>query len=372
MNAASKSSNDAGLATMPPVLHLFGTHNEDARVELALVDLIAKRRPSSEGLRVLCVAGCGTHTIALAGSPAVQSIDAVDIRSTQIMLAALTVAGTAALDSPDDLAVLLGTGGNIASRRALYRDTVRSVMPHDVAEYWDANAATLEAGAARCGGQERIYAEIRARQCTAEWQASIENIVSSAYTTSIVMKHMPGMPAKAIESFIPKLMERTAKGIKKHIAMIEGAGDGTLNQFAHLTLTGDYLMSPVDARPLFLQQSTFAAAKALGIGPKRLRFHVGRVEDVAPRLVDTNGGGFDVISISNILSLHDHAVAEKIARCLKPGGALLCRWTHGREVGSLDALFRKVGLVVVDAINARMLEYESSYVMTDVCVGFAA
>ena len=79
---------DQDSSQLPPVLFSFATHNEDPRVELALISHLAERRQqfTSEGakLRVAYVAGCGTHAIAMASSPRVATIDAIDKEHSQV------------------------------------------------------------------------------------------------------------------------------------------------------------------------------------------------------------------------------------------------------------------------------------------------
>jgi hypothetical protein len=80
----------ASTAHLPPTVLAYATHNEDAHVEMELLETLAAAKgrtgapgASGAGLRVLYVSGCGTHAIAMASSPHVASIDAVDMAPAQ-------------------------------------------------------------------------------------------------------------------------------------------------------------------------------------------------------------------------------------------------------------------------------------------------
>ena len=57
---------------LPPTLFNFSTHNEDAAVEMLVVDALGGS--AGRALRVLSVAGCGTHVVTMCSSPDVATI----------------------------------------------------------------------------------------------------------------------------------------------------------------------------------------------------------------------------------------------------------------------------------------------------------
>ena len=99
MGADTTSPDLAGLdaQSLPPVVISFASHNEDGPVEMDMVATlasakllssaeahVAKDDASTAGLRVLYVSGCGSHAIAMAASPHVKTIDAVDLLASQV------------------------------------------------------------------------------------------------------------------------------------------------------------------------------------------------------------------------------------------------------------------------------------------------
>ena len=87
--------------SLPPTLFNFATHNEDAAVEMLVVDAIGAE--ADHPLRVLSVAACGTHALTLCASPDVAHVDAVDVAPPQLQLGGLMRAAVQTLDTPDEL-----------------------------------------------------------------------------------------------------------------------------------------------------------------------------------------------------------------------------------------------------------------------------
>ncbi|KAG5176579.1 hypothetical protein JKP88DRAFT_335551 [Tribonema minus] len=213
-----------GNAGLPPQLYMFGTHNEDAEVEMHALDIVAASRraaaaaaAAAPSLRVMSIAASGTHALAMCSNSLVKSIDAVDMNPNQILLSKLTAAAAAGLASADDLAAFLGnaavgdgnahvcachgalanaqcaaalnpavptdllSGGDADARAAAYAQRVRRHLDAEAAAFWDANAATVRAGTMRCGAMERFYVVLRAYM--ARFGASPEGLRSAVHAT---------------------------------------------------------------------------------------------------------------------------------------------------------------------------------------------
>jgi hypothetical protein len=146
----------------------------------------------------------------------------------------------------------------------------------------------------------------------------------------------------------------------------------------HLLLRGGVL--PSKAHP---QQNHYGAApppffddELLERARKResevtVGFHEGPIQVVASK--GNNGQGYDIIDISNILDMIlDPAVHKQILTALvaslKPGGALLVRWS-ATDDGYLNRLLPEVGLTVDPELTAAVRKAETSFIGTDIAVG---
>ncbi len=355
--------------SLPPTLFNFATHNEDAAVEMMIIDELGAgaRQP----LRALMVAGCGTHAVAMCSSPDVASIDAVDVAPGQLQLAGLIRAGYEALESPEQLALFLGNSGSVEERRALY-PKVRERTGPAVGAFWDQHLATIEAGVIACGGAERCQTVMRAHLPTDDFVAlskdpeAVLAALRAGMTLDMLKQNIVGMPLPAMEALAEHGVPMIAAQASQRL--LECAGkepDFTLEFILH----GQFPMEPVAARPLFLQPEVFAAARQNGCGPDRLSFHEGPLQAVGPHLAQQKGG-YDLVDCSNILDMAPpEAVAtivREVASAARPGGTILCR--GHKPPGTLAELFRACDLKVDDELSRRGLALESSFFMTEVCV----
>lgn len=160
-------SSSAVSPNLPPLLYLCGYHNEDAKVEAELIKHQFNR--TGKPLRILSVAASGTHTIVMASSPHVKSIDSVDTSPGQIMVSNLTRAAAIGLQTPEELAMFLGTGGTNDARLSYYKNNVRKHLSTYIADFWDENIETVKFGTMNCGGADRMYVEFRALLPTQDW-----------------------------------------------------------------------------------------------------------------------------------------------------------------------------------------------------------
>ncbi|KAG5181120.1 hypothetical protein JKP88DRAFT_246322 [Tribonema minus] len=337
----------------------------------------------------MSIAGAGTHALGMCSNALVKTIDAVDINPSQVLLAKLTAAAAAALSHPEDFAAFLGTGRDAPTRLALYKDFVRPKIPEsDVAAFWDANLDTIGAGTMRCGAMERMFAVLRdhiAQHCSDR-----DGVVRAAHATygdaACWKKYMPTLADDAVARLIANLPPVAGAALADAMAAAN-ATPPVRNLVAHIVLNGTFPMEPDAARPLFLREAQHAAARAQGVLPPRLNFHVGPIQEVGPRLtqrlradtestsIGTGGAGYDFITLSNILNMLDStAAAEPVVRamasCLAPGGALLCRWTGTEALpGFVAHVFRKCGLDVDDDVNKRLLALETSVYMPELALG---
>ncbi len=142
--------------TLPSPLFNVATHHEDATVELMLLRALSD--DVSHQLRVLTIAGCGTHALAMCSIPEVAQIDAVDISSSQLKLGALLATATQAVYTPEEMAIFVGNDGSALQRQELYAK-VREFLRQDLALFWDENLDIVKAGVLRCGGTERLLAK---------------------------------------------------------------------------------------------------------------------------------------------------------------------------------------------------------------------
>jgi hypothetical protein len=291
------------------------------------------------------------------------------------MVAQLHAAAAAALDTPEALAELLGCGDGAAPRAAAYRDAVRPHLPPAAAAFWDAHVDTIEAGVLRCGGAERLFAAMRAalptldpRELSAKPEA-IATATEAAYTPEAMCANVPFLSAEGAPRFAPRFRALITEALQAGAAKC-ASGAGEMDWLMHLALTGEYSSAGDAATPLFLRRDVYDAAKRLGCGPERLRYHAGRVEDIAPCLAEASGR-FDLIAVSNILTPDLAQSAATVARlkpALAPGGAILCR-TQAETPGFAAEVFESNGLHVDSAVSARLLSRESWF-MSSVYAAF--
>jgi S-adenosylmethionine:diacylglycerol 3-amino-3-carboxypropyl transferase len=355
--------------TLPPTLFNFATHNEDAAVEMLLIDELGAN--ASQPLRVLMVAGCGTHAVAMCASPDVGHIDAVDVSPGQLHLAALIRAGFEALESPEELALFIGNSGDAAQRAALY-PKVREHTGPSAGAFWDKNLATVEAGVIACGGAERCQTVMRANLPTDDFVAlskdpeAVLAALRAGMTLEMIQENIVGMPLIAMQGLAEHGVPMIAAQASQRL--LECAGktpDFTLEFILH----GRFPMDPVEARPVFLRPETFGAVRQNGCGPDRLAFHEGPVQVVGPELART-GGSYDLVDVSNILDMAPPdvapAIVAELAKAARPGGTIVCR--GHKAPGTVAELFDACGLQVNAALSSKALALESSFFMSDVCV----
>jgi S-adenosylmethionine:diacylglycerol 3-amino-3-carboxypropyl transferase len=355
-----------------PTLFNHGAQNEDASVELLVLDELGAR--ADQPLRVLTVASCGTHVAAMRSSPDVGQIDAVDVAPAQLKVAALVNAGATALSSPEELAIFIGNSGDLSERQNLYR-RVRAFLDADVAEFWDANAATVEAGVLRCGGTERLFASVREHLPTQDLAAlatqpeAIAAAFTAGFTVQVAEDNMLGLPKVAIDYIIEHGVPAAAAQLSARLADC-AAGDPDL--MVELIIRGSFPMTPVSSRPQFLRPDVFAAITHNRSGADRVAWHYGSLQLIGPTLAQ-DSGGFDLVDMSNILNLDSPDDARKIIGELKkaarPGGTLLCR--GDQPPGALSRAFADCGLEVDEDMSARALGAESSFLHNEVCVATA-
>jgi hypothetical protein len=357
---------------LPPTLFIHGATNEDATVELLVLEALGAK--ASRGLRVLSIAGCGTHIVTMCSSPHVERVDAVDVAPPQLKLGALIGAAVEALSSAEELALFIGNSGEASERRELY-PRVREYLAADLAEFWDANAATIQAGILQCGGTERLYTGVRKHLPTQNLQelAKQPDAVTAAFraglTVQAIEDHIGGLPRAVTEC----LVERLAPVVSAQLsARLAESADGDPGFMVELMVHGSYAMAPISSRPQFLRPDVFAAAKQNGCGADRVAWHEGPLQVVGPELAGATGP-FDLVGMSNILPLdspdNDHAIINDIKKAVGPGGTLLCR--GGQPPGTLARAFIKCGLDVDEDLNAQALQAESSFLHTDICVATA-
>ncbi len=358
---------DAVMA-LPPTLFDFAAYNEDATVELLVLDALVAAAPRP--LRVLTVAGCGTHAVTMCSSPHVERVDAVDIVPPQLKLGALMSAAVEASSSPEELAVFIGNSGEASDRRAVY-PRVRAFLDADVAEFWDANTATIEAGVLRCGGTERSLASVRAHFPTQDLPAlagqpdAIAAAFRAGFTVQALEDQMVGMPREAMEAMAQHGPQMMAAFLTARLAE---CADGDPDLMVELVVRGSFAMTPIASRPQFLRPGVFAAIKQNGCGRDRIAWHEGPIQVVGQALArDT--GPYDLVDMSNFLSADSpdaHAIIEGIQGAVRPGGTLLSRGT--RPPGTLARAFTECGLEVDEALSARALDAESSFLHNEVYV----
>jgi S-adenosylmethionine:diacylglycerol 3-amino-3-carboxypropyl transferase len=354
---------------LPPTLFNFANHNEDAAVEMLVVDALGGS--ATHALRVLCVAGCGTHVVTMCSSPDVATIDAVDVAPAQLQLGGLIRAAVEALTSTEELAIFLGNSESAEQRRGLY-DAVRERTGPAVGRFWDDNLATIEAGVIGCGGAERCQALVREQLPSDDLAelAGAPEAVAAAFrggmTLEALQAHIVGMPLPAMQALVEHGVPQIAAQANQRLAQCT---DGSDDFMLELILRGRYPMDPMHARPLFLQPEVFAAVRQNGCGPKRLAFHQGPVQAVGAELA-ASGGAYDLADISNILDMAppDAAalIVDGVKDALRPGGAVLCRSHKG--TGLLAELFSSRGLKVDEGLSRRAWAAETSFFMNDVCV----
>lgn len=359
--------------TLPPTLFIHGATNEDATVELMVLEALAAK--TSRSLRVLSVAGSGTHVVTMCSSPHVGSIDAVDVVPPQLKLGALMGAAVDALSSAEELARFIGNSGK-ASERADQYWHVRAFLDTDLAAFWDTHTDTIQAGILQCGGTERLFAGVREHLPTRNPQelAKEPDAVVAAFRAGLTVQamedHIRGLPRAATERLVARLVPVVAAQLSARL--VESAS-GDPDFMVELMIHGSFPMAPIRSRPQFLRPGVFAAAKRHGCSSDRIAWHEGPLQEVGPALADT-AGPFDLVDMSNILPLDDpgddHAATEEIRKAAVPGGTLLCR--GGQPPGTLARLFTECGLDVDDDLSARALRAESSFLHTDVCVATAS
>ena len=356
---------------LPPTLFNHAAHNEDATVELLVLDALGAQ--AGRPLRVLSIAGCGTHVVAMCSSPHVARVDAVDVAPSQLKLGALVGAAVEALSSAEELAVFIGNSGDASERKEFYPQ-VRQFLDADLARFWDANAATIEAGLLRCGGVERCFAIVREHLPTRDLRelARQPDAVAAAFragmTVQAMEEQMVGVPRAVIEFMVERGIPKVAAQFSARLAE---CANGNPDLMVELMLHGTFAMTPIPSRPQFLRSNVFAAIKRSGCGRDRIAWHEGPLQVVGQQLArDTDP--FDLVDMSNILNLEApddaRAIIESVKKAVRPGGALLCRASLDQSPGTLAQAFTECGMDVNEDLSDRAREAESSFLHNEVCV----
>ncbi len=371
-NAASSINIPDHLQRMPASLYNFADQNEDASVELLVLEALSERlgRP----LRVLVVGSCGTNALTTAASLHVEWVDATDSLQSQIMLCELIRAAADEFSTPEELASFIDASGNEETRARQY-PKVREHLSEEARVYWDENRATVELGIMPCGGLQRCYALFRSQLPSTDPAAltkdpeAVGRALRDSMTLEFMETYMVNMPMPAIVGFVEHALPAITRALNQRLTQLGEGADPDFVVQSMLECT--FPMNPVSSRPVFLRPETFEGLKRHGCGPGRLDFHVGPLQVLGPKLAQERGG-YDLVDMSNILDMVTPDVAPSIVTAMmeavRPGGAILCRWS--KQPGFLGTTFTGCGLEVDGDLSRRATEAETSCFMSDVCVGF--
>jgi len=370
-NAAQAIPVSDHLQRLPASLYNFADQNEDASVELLVLEALAARlkRP----LRVLVVGSCGTTALSVAASELVEWVDATDPAPSQIMLCHLIRAAAQELPTPEELASFLDATGDESTRAAQYAK-LRQRLTEESRAYWDEHKATVEHGVIACGGAQRLYSMARSLLPSTDPTVLVKQpdvvgqALRGAMTLEAMETHMVNMPMPAMQGFVENAVPAITRQLNNRLQQLSAGADADL--VVQSMLTGTLAMSPTSSRPVFLRPDTFAGLESRGCGPGRLDFHVGPLQTVGPRLAKERGG-YDLVDMSNILDMGTPDLAPPVVTSLieavRPGGAILCRWA--KQPGFLATTFAGCGLSVDAELSRRATGAETSCFMTEVCVG---
>jgi hypothetical protein len=105
----------------------------------------------------------------------------------QVAFATLHCAGIEALDSPQELAALLGCSRSAEGRLDMFEGRVRAHVAPEFVRFWDENLVTIEAGILQCGGTERLWAAWRAALPTTDVNERTWSVLTLASGTTYAL-----------------------------------------------------------------------------------------------------------------------------------------------------------------------------------------
>ncbi|PZO42227.1 MAG: DUF3419 domain-containing protein [Pseudanabaena frigida] len=349
----------------------FSQVREDPRIELRVIQELAKRQNHS--LRVLLVASGGCTVLSLLASPAIARIDAVDLNPAQLHLVELRRQALLHLPLVDQLR-LIGADKSASDhdRLSIYAK-LSPHLPASTKAFWDARQNQIAFGVNQVGRFEQMFRELAAKfaqvgieplsepltaiQCS-QWRNIFEQVFErdrliqtfgeAAVNYSMDRsfgEHFADVFAQALQRFIP-------------------------NENYFLTqVWGDRYTSNLQGEgvPLYLQASAQNDIRALGT--ERLQLHQGAFVDRLQQLAELEK--FDLIQFSNIsdwMPLDNlHQMLIDAVACLKSGGAIIGRRLNGDH--NLEAIMAE-HIAVDRQLSQELLASDRSFFYREVVVGF--
>ncbi len=349
----------------------FSQVREDPRIELRVIQELAKRQPHA--LRVLLVASGGCTALSLLTCPAIAKIEAVDLNPAQLHLVELRRQALIHLSLEEQLQ-LIGVDRSASDRdRLSIYERLSSNLPASTKAFWDTRQEQIAFGVNQVGRFEQLFRELAEKfvqmgieplrePLTAiqhpQWRDPFEQIFErgklvqtfgeAAVNYSMDRsfgEHFADVFAQALRRFIPN----------ENYFLTQVWGD----RYA-LNLQGEGV-------PLYLQTSAQNDIRTLGTD--RLQLHQGAFVASLHQLAELEK--FDLIQFSNIsdwMPLSNlHQMLTDAAACLKSGGAIIGRRLNGdHHLASIMAEHIAIDL----ALSQELLASDRSFFYREVVVGF--
>jgi len=349
----------------------FSQVREDPRIELRVIQKLAKRQPHS--LRVLLVASGGCTALSLLACPEIAQIDAVDLNPAQLHLVELRRQALMHLPLEEQLQ-LIGADRSASDldRLSIYA-RLSPNLPASTKAFWDARQEQIAFGVNQVGRFEQLFRELADKFAQIGIEPLREPLTAVQHPKWRDLFEQIFEREKLVQTFGEAAVNYSMdRSFGEHFAdVFAQALQGFIpNENYFLTqVWGDRYASNLQGEgvPLYLQASAQNDIRTLGTD--RLQLHQGAFVDHLHQL-----GGlekFDLIQFSNIsdwMPLSNlHQMLNDAVACLRSGGAIIGRRLNGdHNLASIMAEH----IAIDRSLSQELLTSDRSFFYREVVVGF--
>ncbi len=349
----------------------FSQVREDPRIELRVIQELAKRQQNP--LRVLLVASGGCTALSLLSNPAIAKIEAVDLNPAQLHLIELRRQALLHL-SLDEQLRLIGADKSASDRdRLSIYASLSQNLPASTKAFWDTRLEQIGFGVNQVGRFEQLFRQLAEKFA----QIGIEPLQEP----SVAIQHPRWRDIfeqvferdRLIDTFGEAAVNYSMdRSFGEHFADVfsQALQRFIPNENYFLTqVWGDRYTSDLKGEgvPLYLQAS--AQNDIHRLGTERLQLHQGAFVDCLQQLAQSEK--FDLIQFSNIsdwMPLSSlHQMLKEIVYCLNSGGAIIGRRLNGDH--NLAEIMAE-HITIDRSLSQELLASDRSFFYREVVVGF--
>lgn len=349
----------------------FSQVREDPRIELRVIQELAKRQ--QDPLRVMLVASGGCTALSLLSHPAIAKIEAIDLNPAQLHLVELRRQALLHLSLEDQLR-LIGADKSTSDRDRLSLYAKFSPnLPTSTKVFWDARLEQIGFGVNQVGRFEQLFRQLAEKFTQIGIAPLQEPLIAVQHPHWRNIFEQVFERDRLIEAFGEAAVNYSMdRSFGEHFADVFAQALQRFSPNENYFLTqvwGDRYTSELKGEgvPLYLQASAQNDIRTLGT--ERLRLHQGAFVDCLQQLAKSEK--FDLIQFSNIsdwMPLSNlHQMLNEIVNCLKSGGAIIGRRLNGDH--NLAEIMAE-HIMIDRSLSKELLASDRSFFYREVVLGF--